>query len=280
LRTCVLDEGMGEPLVLLHGIPTQAFLWRDVARMVAREHRVIAPDLLGFGFADKPAGADLSPAGQARFISSLLDALGVASYALAGHDYGALVAAEMLATAPDRITRLTILNTSFWIEDWSGNGFNPLRILSMRGVGEMALRMAQPFMFRAALRSFTEDDARYNRDAMAVYWQPFEEGFDRTLLTLYRGPGADEQDFCRRRDALAAFQRPGLVVWGGRDPVFSAWRGRQIANLLPFARFECFEHANHFVPEDRPEALGRLLNAFLRDQVNVRPTATALGTRR
>jgi pimeloyl-ACP methyl ester carboxylesterase len=134
-------------------------------------------------------------------------------------------------------------------------------------------------MLRAALRAFTEDDARYNRDTMAVYWQPFEDGFNRTLLALYRSPGSDERDFCRWRDALAALSAPALVVWGGRDPVFAAWRGRQIANLLPNARFECFEHANHFVPEDRPEALGRLLNAFLRDQSSVLPTTAALGTR-
>ena len=119
-------------------------------------------------------------------------------------------------------------------------------------------------MLAAAMRAFMEDDSRINRETLPVYWQPFEQGFDRTLLALFRQKRATEDDFCRWRDALAAFTRPALVVWGGRDPVFRSWRGRQIANLLPNAEFECFEHANHFVPEDRPEALGRLLNAFLR----------------
>lgn len=265
LRTSVLDEGMGDPIVLLHGIPTHAFLWRDVARVTAREHRVIAPDLLGFGFADKPEGADLSPAGQARFIGGVLEELGVESYALAGHDYGALVAADLLATHRERVTQLVILNTSFWSEDWAGAGFNPLKLLTVPGVGEAALRFARPFMLAAAMRAFMENDSRINRDTLPVYWRPFREGFNRTLLELFRRQRASEDDFCRWRDALAAFDRPALVVWGGRDPVFTSWRGRQIANLLPDARFECFEHANHFVPEDRPEALGRLLSAFLRE---------------
>ena len=54
LRTFVLDTGMGDPVVFLHGIPTSSYLWRDVAQVVSHRWRVIAPDLLGFGLADRP----------------------------------------------------------------------------------------------------------------------------------------------------------------------------------------------------------------------------------
>jgi pimeloyl-ACP methyl ester carboxylesterase len=114
---------------------------------------------------------------------------------------------------------------------------------------------------------------------MSVYWHPFENGFDRTLLALFRNYKPTEDDFCHWRDALAAFRRPALVVWGARDPVFPATSGRRIAELPPNARFQCFEHANHFITEDRPEALGRLISAFLRSPHAPTPAPNALGER-
>jgi pimeloyl-ACP methyl ester carboxylesterase len=265
---------MGDPVVLLHGIPTQAFLWRDVARIVGREHRVVAPDLLGFGFSAKPAEADLSPAGQARFLATLLDTLGIDQCGLVCHDYGALVAAELLGGRTRRVTHLVVLNTSVWREDWSGRGFNPLRLLAIPLLGDAAMKAARPFMLGLAMRAFTTAGSRINRETLPVYWQPFREGFGKTLCALARRGGATDADFCRWRDALAAFHEPALVVWGGRDPVFRSWRGRQLANLLPNARFVCFERANHFIQEDRPEALGRLINALLRQPAGSATAAT------
>jgi pimeloyl-ACP methyl ester carboxylesterase len=119
-------------------------------------------------------------------------------------------------------------------------------------------------MLKAAFGAFTAERARLNRDTMAVYWYPFDHGFDRVLLALYRRRALTEQDFCRWRDALEAFRRPALVAWGGLDRAFVPRRAAEIAHILPNARLEIFEHANHFLPEDRPEALGRLIDAFVR----------------
>jgi pimeloyl-ACP methyl ester carboxylesterase len=264
LRTFVLDEGMGDPVVFLHGIPTQAYLWRDVAHIVVRQRRVIAPDLLGFGFADKPSGADLSPAAQARFVTGILEQLEIDRFALVAHDYGALVAAELLLNADaQRISRLVLLNTSFWREDWSGSNLSPLALLKLQGVGELALRVARPFMLTQAFRLYVEDDERLSPDTMAVYWHPFQHGFDRTLLALARERHMTEDDFCRWRDAIDAYPNPALVVWGERDPTFGPAIGRRLAGIFTQGHYEGFQHSNHFVPEDRPEALGRLIGVFL-----------------
>jgi pimeloyl-ACP methyl ester carboxylesterase len=263
LRTYVLDEGRGEPVVFLHGIPTQAFLWRDVATMVAREYRAIVPDLLGFGFADRPEASHFDPAEQARFLDRVLGELGVERCAVVAHDYGALVAAELMCRQPGRVTRLVVTNTSFWHEDWRGGRLSPLALLKLRGVGESALRLARPFMLTHAFRVYASDKERFTRDTMRVYWHPFTDGFGRVLLTLAREGVLTADDFHRWRATLHAFPRPALVVWGDRDPTFTTERGRAIANMLPDGYLEVFEHANHFVPEDRPAALGRLILAFL-----------------
>lgn len=262
LRTYVLDEGLGAPVLLLHGIPTQAFLWRDVARGLAGRWRVVAPDLLGFGLADTPETADVTPRGQAVFLGRVLDQLGVDPCLIVGHDYGALVAAELLAREPQRVRGLVLLNTSFWREDWAGTGINPLMALRLPLVGEAALKLARPFMLKMAMRAFVSEQGRLNAATMAVYWYPFDHGFARTLLQLYRSQRLVETDFQRWRQALMEYRRPALVVWGGRDPVFRTWTGRRIANLLPNARFACLDDANHYVPEDRPHALARLISTY------------------
>jgi pimeloyl-ACP methyl ester carboxylesterase len=262
-RTFVLDEGSGDPVVFLHGIPTQAFLWRDVTSVVARKHRVIAPDLLGFGFADRPDGADYSPPAQARFIEALLDELGIDRFTLVAHDYGALVAADIICRHPARVTNLVLTNTSLWREGWGGGRLTPLGLLRLRAVGETALRLARPFMLTQAFRLYTSDKARLTEETMQVYWHPFRDGFAQVLLSLARDDAVSEDDFCRWRETLATFSQPSLVVWGDQDPTFQTSHGRRIANLLPNGYFELFEHSNHFVPEDRPTALGRLILSFL-----------------
>jgi pimeloyl-ACP methyl ester carboxylesterase len=263
LRSFALDEGFGDPVVFLHGIPTQAYLWRDVARVVSRDRRVVAPDLLGFGFSDRPGASQLAPSAQAAYLRRGLTILGVDRFALVAHDFGALVAAELLALDERRVTGLVLTNTSLWSEDWSGSRLSPLAFLRAPLVGEAAFTLARPFMLEQAFRRYVEEPNRVRGDALAVYWHPFTRGFSRALLDLFRHARPTEDDFCRWRDALHAFTGPALVVWGAKDPTFRPGTGQMLANIIPNAHFERFEHANHFLQEDRPEALGRLIDVFL-----------------
>lgn len=265
LRTFVLDAGMGDPVVFLHGIPSQAFLWRDVAQVVGHRWRVIAPDLLGFGLSDRPADADYSPAGQATFIQRVLGELGVERYALVVHDYGALVGAELLARDSEPVTHLIVMNTSLWEEDWGGTGLGPFSLLKLPGVGETAFRLARKFMLREAFALYVTERQRLTGDVMDVYWHPFSDGYSDVLLRIFRygAERMDTQQFCRWRDAVEAFDRPSLVIWGHQDRAFRTHIGRKIAEILPAGNLEIFEHSNHFIPEDRPEALGRLISVFL-----------------
>lgn len=263
IRTWVLNEGLGDPVVLLHGIPTSSFVWRDVARVIARERRAVAPDLIGFGLADRPAGADLSPAGQAESMLRVLDAIGVDKAALVGHDYGALVACEILARAPERVSHIVVTNTSVWIDDWRGSPLSPLRLINLPVAGRLLTAVARPFMLRQAFQWYVDEDERLTDDVMAVYWHPFDDGFWDVLRRLDEVDGMTSTDFHRWREALYNFQGPGLVAWGANDRTFPPSRAVEIGKLLHDSRTDIFEHANHFIQEDRPDALGRLILAFL-----------------
>jgi pimeloyl-ACP methyl ester carboxylesterase len=95
-----IDEGSGDPLVLLHGIPTWGYLWRDLIPSFSGNRRVLIPDLLGFGYSDRSDRFDRSIARQAEMIDAWLEKLGVeraslgflskASYSPFCHEYGLL----------------------------------------------------------------------------------------------------------------------------------------------------------------------------------------------
>lgn len=267
-QTYVLDEGTGEPVVLLHGIPTHSYLWRDVASVLSLERRVIVPDLLGFGFADRPGGAEVGPVAQARFITGVLDELGVGQIGLVVHDLGALVGCEILRTDPERVSHLTITNTSLQRQDWTGDTpLNATRLLTLPGVGELAFACARPFMLKLAFMAYVAEHERLTDETMQLYWHPFENGLAGTLLSIFRDSDLDEETFAGWREALGRFEGESLVAWGMRDPTFGGDRGARLAELLQNSRLVEFRNSNHFIQEDRPRALGRLILAALGDRL-------------
>jgi pimeloyl-ACP methyl ester carboxylesterase len=265
LRIFYLDEGSGTPVVLLHGIPTFSYLWRDVVPVVARDHRAIVPDLYGFGYSDKPRDRPYTVVGEADMVERLLAGLGVEQFALVGHDFGALVAAELVARDDSRITHLILTNASLRPEKWSGMPW--LLMLRLPLLGELAMVLARAWMLRRAMGVYVSRTDRLTPEVMDHYWLPFRHGFKTVLLRLYRSPATTKTDFARWRAALPRLSALSLIVWGARDPNFGFGEARDPTRLIPSARLEVFDRANHFIQEDEPLALGRLIDAFLSNPI-------------
>lgn len=257
----LLDEGTGAPVLLLHGVPTSSYLWRDVAPVVAQAYRVLAPDLPGFGFSDKPRGRPYTVVAQADAVRALLDRLDIEGCALVGHDLGALVAAELIAREPERYPHLVLTNTSLRAQGWSGA--SPLSLLRLPVLGEIAMALARRWMLGLAMRPYLARPDRLTREVLDHYWWPFANGFKPVLLAMARERVGSAADFTRWRAALAGYPGAALIVWGLRDPTFGAEDLTDIRGLLPRATVQAFPNANHFLPEDRPLALGRMIALFV-----------------
>jgi len=128
--------GAGQPLLLLHGIPTSSRLWDAVGAELSSEFDVIAPDLVGFGESAKPVDRDVSMAAQARLQPQLLDALGIGRVVLIGHDIGGAAAQRMAVDAAERVSALGLID-SVSFDSWP--------IFRMR-----ALRATPPPLARAS----------------------------------------------------------------------------------------------------------------------------------
>jgi pimeloyl-ACP methyl ester carboxylesterase len=109
VRLHVAEAGEGDPLVLLHGWPQHWWMWREVIGPLAESHRVICPDLRGFGWSDAPPG-DYDKETLARDMLALLDELGVERAGVMGHDWGGWTGFLMALFAPERVERLLAIN--------------------------------------------------------------------------------------------------------------------------------------------------------------------------
>ncbi len=251
----VLEQGSGDPVVLLHGVPVSSFLYRRVVpELAGRGLRGIAFDFPGLGLADRPEGFDYSWGGLARWTGEAIDALGIESCHLVVHDIGGPVGFEWAIRNPERVRSLTALNTlvdaAAFHRPW------PMHPFSIRGVGELWLRsmMRLPFRQIYYLVGIGDRSAvpRAEVDAHHALLKRVDRG--RAFLEIMRGfeLSAAKQRFFF--DGLASRTYPAQVVWGRDDRMLDASRMREVQRALGVERATLLP-AKHFVPEDQSAAV-------------------------
>lgn len=237
--------------LLVHGIPGSGATWDGVKAKLEPKHRVLAPDLLGFGDQPLPPSRDalLAP-GQARHLLEILDREGINKVIVVAHDFGGPVAAHLLDIAPSRVSALALFATNAFPDTpipfplflVKAPLLGPLaaRVLFSRRSLEMMVRRG---VGKPAIRL---DANRYlggQRQRAAIAYI-FETSL-RRLGELY----------VPVEHSLATAGIPALVGWGDRDSFFTVAIGRRTAELLPHARFRLYEGAGHFLPDERPDEL-------------------------
>jgi haloalkane dehalogenase len=260
LRLHYLDEGQGAPVVLFHGEPTWAFLYRRVALpLLATGYRVIAPDYPGFGRSDKPVDpAFYTYDNQTAAAGAVIEHLGLAEATAVVQDWGGPIGLRLAVEPPGRFRRLCVLNTSLFGRP--SEGFLRWRDFAARHpdlpVGDVMRRsLAVP----------------PSEEVIAGYDAPFPDStykagvrrFPAIVPTASTDPGAAEMQ--QVAAALASWQNPALVLFSTEDPIFSVDVGRRFAETIPGAEpLQTIDGAGHFLQEDRGEEVGAAIAAFLR----------------
>ncbi len=234
VRSFVLDRGTGEPVVLMHGVPSSSFLYRKViAELDSLGLRGVAFDLPGLGLAERRADYDYTWTGLGRFSAAAVDALGLDRFHLVVHDVGGPVGFELAAAMPHRIRSLTILNTLLNVA-----GFKRPWVMepfAHRGIGEAWLASMNRFSFPPLMWWFglQRRDA-VSRDELLAY-VPLLKGDDcgRAFLQIMRGFERTPEKERLYVDALRAADYPIRIVWGAKDPAIPLRKeGARIADTL------------------------------------------------
>lgn len=270
-RVAYRDEGSGATVLLLHGCPFSSFVWRKVISRLAPAYRCIAPDLLGLGDTETPAGADWSLRAQAAMVVGLLDALGIARSHVVGHDHGGAVAQLLAAEHPDRIERLVLANAEAY-DNWPSQEERPfVRLTQVPLVGDLVLRL---WATRRALRyTLARAHAVHDQNVLtaelldgyirANLRDRHRRAKTRRFLALQFDP-ANNRVTMDLLDGLRRFDHPTLLLWAKDDPHFGPEWGERLRNDIPGAvRLELLPETGHLLMEERPEQFAAAVRRFL-----------------
>jgi pimeloyl-ACP methyl ester carboxylesterase len=258
----VEDEGVGTPVVLLHGFPDTSRLWRrQAAALVGAGYRAIVPDLRGRGRSERPAAvADYALPLIVQDVTGIMDALGVERAHLVAHDWGAGVAWLVASLAPARVDRLVAISVGFPgaagppdLETLQKGWYRLL--FQFDGVAEDLVRGDDWYLMRVLLRSYADLD-RCLEDLA-------EPGALTAALNWYRANLPVERLLGQPRP-LPPVQAPTLGIWSaGDDYLTEGSMLRSADHVAGPWRYERIEDAGHWVPLDQPERLNALLLEFL-----------------
>lgn len=256
------------PVVLIHGFVASNFVWRDVLVPLADAGlRAVAPDLVGFGFSDKPRAGRYTIETQARVVTGLMDALGLPRATLVGSSYGGAVAAVCALDHPGRVERLVLVGA---VANDEILRHPLLRALRVPVVGEL---LSPVFM-----------DVR--QLAKRRRWRALARaggaGFDeRGFMSQHRALGAASTQRAAvrtaRRWSASRVEReahrigqPTLLVWGDRDQYLPLRHAERLRELIPGSRLHVFRDTGHTPQEEHPAEFTRLVAEFVKD-ANGRP---------
>jgi haloalkane dehalogenase len=261
LRLARVDEGDGRPVVMWHGEPTWSFLWRKVAAPVlAAGHRIVLPDLPGFGRSDKPM--DLGWYAYDRHVAAgaaLLEALDLRDATFVVHDWGGPIGLRLAVEQPERVSRLVIMDTGLF----TGHQRMSEAWRIFRDFVERTEDLPIGMLVRRGCHTDPGDEvaAAYDAPFPSVASKAGARAFPLILPLTPDAPGAAAGQ--RTLDALREDRRPTLMLWGADDPVLPPGTGERFASAIGREPPRTVADAGHFLQEDQGVQLGALVADWL-----------------
>lgn len=254
-----IEQGSGEPLLLLHGFLEWSYTWRRNLAFLAGRYRVIAPDLRGYGLSARESSRGHSLTDQARLVRRLMASVGVDHAVLCGHSMGGEIALRLAVDCPQAVRALVLVDASAYLRIEQ----HPARRLATRlpGLSSLAIRAVardRRFVARALRQALYSPDLITEADIDA-YVLPVR--VPRAAATLVRI--LQDADFGAYAGRWSQVKCPTLLIWGENDPVVPLAQGERLARELPDSRLAVLPHCGHHPHVEYPDQFHEVLLAFL-----------------
>lgn len=277
LRIHCVDEGSGETVLCLHGEPSWSYLYRKMIPILSRKHRVVAPDLIGFGKSDKfTEKSDYTFEMHRDTVRGFVEKLDLNGITLVCQDWGGLIGLRVVSMIPERFSRLVIMNTGLPTgEQHLPSGFIMWRKYSqllpvlpiglVMKMGTMPAKAGQ----KPSLKNFRKHSASIPKDVIRAYQAPFPSNKFKAgamvfpLLVPDRPdhPVADEMR--KAQEGMKKWNKPALIMFSDGDPV-TRGSDQMFLELIPTAKNYpsiTIEDAGHFLQENKGEEIaGHILD--------------------
>lgn len=263
-RVAYRDAGAGETLLLIHGMAGSSATWRDVIPALAKNFRVIAPDLLGHGESGKPRG-DYSLGAFAASLRDLLDELGIARVTIIGQSLGGGIAMQFAYQHRDRCERIVLIGSGGLGPDLSW----ALRLLSAPGAELILPVIAPPQVLSAGnkIKSLLSS-AGLQSPLGSELWNAYSSLADRDTRNAFLRTLRSVVDY--RGQAVSALSKlhltahmPVMFIWGDKDRIIPVAHGYAAHEALPGSRLEILPGLGHFPHVESPAAVVELLEDFI-----------------
>ncbi len=252
------EQGDGQPVVFVHGIPTSPLLWRHVIPRVDSA-RCLAWEMVGYGASiAEGTGRDISVARQAAYLADWMRGVGLGDGAvIAGHDLGGGVAQILAVRYPELVRGLALAN-SICYDNW------PVwPVKAIRATDLVSARLPGPVFRLVYTRVMLGlHDDRGVATESATEHRYYYEGAGGAAALVRQARSLDVRDTLEISDQIPRVEVPARLVWGAADRLLKIGYGYRLAYDLG-AHVERIEGGKHFVPEDHPEEFAAAVNGLL-----------------
>ena len=266
-----LDQGSGDPVLMIHGNPTWSFYYRNLINTLSDRYRTIAPDHIGCGFSDKPADSqyDYTLSRRVADLDTLISHLNLKNnITLVLHDWGGMIGMAWASQNPERIKRIVLLNTAAFHLPTSKPFPWALWVCRNTWIGTGLVRGANAFASIAARVGVKRKPMP--KDVKAGYLSPYDS-WDNRIATLRFVQDIPLKPGDRGFDLISAVAEslprfadlPILICWGMQDFVFDQYFLAEWERIWPKAQVHRFEDCGHYILEDASEEVLSLINTFL-----------------
>lgn len=247
------------PIILIHGFISSNSIWSHVLLPLARKgFRVIAPDLPGYGYSDKPADASYTIAEQAQSVVGLMDRLGIKKAIIAGASYGGAVAATMALDYPDRVHQLVLIGA---VTNDDAKRKLLLRVSCLPLVGDIAtplflgsrwiLRQRMQAMYRRMQKPINEKMVASRHHLLAT------ANTHRAMIRTARAWSANRIE----REA-SLIRHPTMILWGDLDDHFPLDNAFRLRDAIPGSKLIVFRNCGHLPPAEHPQKFVEVVADF------------------
>lgn len=265
-----IEEGEGDPVVMLHGNPSWSFYYRELIQKLSPNYHCLAPDHIGMGYSDKPGDEAYSYTLPQRVkdLEEFLNAKKITrNITLVVHDWGGIIGMSFARHHPEAIKKIVILNTAaFHLPE--GKRFPFLLWLTRTFLGAFLVRAFNAFSLGATLIGVKRE--KMSLEIRRAYCAPYDSWKNRIATLRFvqdiplkkSDPGYDYVGDLQ--DHLHLFRNtPVLIAWGLKDNVFDVHFLNKFIEYLPHAQVHRFDDCGHYILEDAQEEIGNLVVDFL-----------------